>query len=166
MRFFRLKMIGLVAGLAFTLAYAFLRQYPFGFDVALCASFTVMVFGNAIRRRGFGLFSGEESKTVAEILLVHAASLAALVMIVRVGSYLAPSLPDWLTLPVGADNQGRVGPSALQILQSLAVFLLGFVEVRVLTAKRVVEQGVVRARVSRWSKADLEADRMNGLRLR
>ncbi len=165
MRFFRLKMIGLMAGLAFTLAYASLRQYPFGFDVALGASFTVLVFGNAIRRRGFGLFSGEESKTVTEILLVHAASLAALLMIVRMGIYLAPSLPDWLTLPVGADNQGRVGPSILQIILSLAIFLLGFIEVRVLTAKKAVEAGQEK-RPSVWSKADLETERMNGLRLR
>lgn len=166
MRYFRLKMIGLMAGLTFTLVYASLRQYPFGFDVALGASFTVLVFGNAIRRRGFGLFSGDEAKPVTEILLVHAATLAALAMIVRMGIYLAPSSPDWLRLPVGADNQGRVGPSVLQIVQSLAVFLLGFVEVRVLTVKKAVEDGEEKAKGSLWSKPDLEAQRMNGLRLR
>jgi hypothetical protein len=166
MRYFRLKMIGLMAGLTFTLVYASLRQYPFGFDVALGASFTVLVFGNAIRRRGFGLFSGEEAKPVTEILLVHAASLAVLVIIVRMGMYLTPHLPDWLSTQVGADNQGRVGPTGFQILQSIAIFLLGFFEVRVLTAKKVAEDSEEKARGSLWSKPDLEAERMNGLRLR
>lgn len=166
MRYFQRKMIGLAAAVAFALVYAPLRAFPFGFDLAICASFTVLVFGTAIRRRGLGLFSGEDRKPVVEILLVHAASLAALAMIVRLGIYLTPVLPDWLTMPVGADNQGRVGPSGLQIMQSLAVFLLGVAEVHVLSAKKPAEEDKEAPRVSRWSKADLEADRMNGLRLR
>jgi hypothetical protein len=56
MRYFQRKMIGFAAVMAFILVYAPLRQFPFGVDAAICASFTVLVFGNAIRRRGFACF--------------------------------------------------------------------------------------------------------------
>lgn len=162
MRYFRLKMIALAAGLTFTLVYASLRHSPFGFDAALCSSFSVMIFGAAIRKRGFGLFA----KPLTEILLVHAASLAGLMMILYTGIYLTPRFPGWLITQVGADNQGPVGPTGLQLIQSLAIFLLGYIEVRVLTANKPVEAGEEPARASRLGRADLDADRMSGLRLR
>ena len=165
MRYFQRKLIGMAAVFVFSLIYTPLRQFPFGFDVALCASFTVLVLGTAIRKRGLGLFSGEGKKPLTEILLVHALALAALVIIVRMGMYLTPILPSWLSTPVGADNQGRIGPNGFQILQSLVLFLIGFVEVRVLTAKKAVEEGG-KPNASLWSKPDLEAERMSGLRLR
>ncbi len=166
MRYFQRKLIGMAAAIAFTLVYTPLRQFSFGFDVAICVSFTILVFGTAIRKRGLGLFSGEGAKPVTELLLVHALALAALVIIVRMGMYITPILPGWLSVPVGADNQGRIGPTGFQIIQSLALFLLGFVEVRVLTAKKAVEEGEEKSKGSLWSKPDLEADRMSGLRLR
>jgi hypothetical protein len=166
MRYFQRKMTGLFAALAFTMVYALLRQFPFGLDAAICASFTVLVLGTVVRRRGLGIFSGDKAKPLAEILLVHAVSLAALVIIVRMGIYMRPFLPGWLSTPVGADNQGRVGPTGFQILQSAALFLLGFVEVRVLTAKKPAEDGEAKVSDSLWSKPDMESERMSGLRLR
>jgi hypothetical protein len=166
MRYFRRKMIGLAALMAFALVYAPLRQFPFGVDAAICATFTVLVFGNVIRRRGFALFSGEDAKPLAEILLVHVCCLTALVVLVRMGMYITPFLPDWLSTPIGADNQGRIGPNGFQILQSIAIFGLGFFEFHLLTAKKSVAEGEELAKNSPWGKPDLEADRMSSLRLR
>ena len=166
MRYFQRKMIGFAAVMAFILVYAPLRQFPFGVDAAICASFTVFIFGNAVRRRGFRLFSGDDARPLAEILLAHAACLLALVIIVRMGMYITPFLPDWLSTPIGADNQGRIGPDGFQILQSLAIFGLGYLELHLLTAKKTAAEGQVQAKVSPWGKPDLEADRMSGLRLR
>jgi len=163
MRYFQRKMIGLAAVLAFALVYAPLREFSFGADAAICASFTVLVFGNAIRRRGFGLFRGETAKPMGEILVLHGVCLAALVILVRMGMYITPVLPGWLSTPIGADNQGRVGPDGFQILQSAAIFLLGYFELRFLTAKKKAESRQQEA--SGWS-SDLEAERMSGLRLR
>ena len=67
MRYFQRKMIGFAAVMAFTLVYAPLRQFPFGVDAAICASFTVLIFGNAVRRRGFRLFSGDDADPAATI---------------------------------------------------------------------------------------------------
>jgi hypothetical protein len=166
MRYFQRKMIGFAAVMAFTLVYGSLRQYPFGIDAAICASFSVLVFGNALRRRGLELFSGDEKKPLTEILLIHALALAALVVIVRMGMYITPFLPDWLSTPIGADNQGRIGPNGFQILQSIAIFGLGFFEFRLLCAKKSAEEGEERSKVSPWGKPDMEAERMSGLRLR
>jgi hypothetical protein len=166
MRYFRRKMIGFAALMAFALVYAPLRRFPFGVDAAICATFTVLVFGNVIRRRGFALFSGEDAKPLAEILLVHVCCLTALVVLVRMGMYITPFLPDWLSTPIGADNQGRIGPNGFQILQSIAIFGLGFFEFHLLTAKKSVAEGEELAKNSPWGKPDLEADRMSSLRLR
>jgi hypothetical protein len=139
-----------------------MRYFHFGMDVALCACFTVLIFGNAIRRRGIGLFSGDEAKPITEILLIHALSLAALVIIARMGLYLTPFLPDWLSTPVGSDSYGRIGPTGFQMIQSVALFFL-----RVLTAKKTKESGeAAEKKKTLWSKPDLEAERMSGLRLR
>ncbi|MFY9745594.1 MAG: hypothetical protein WA891_17010 [Acidobacteriaceae bacterium] len=166
MRYFQRKMIGFAAVMAFTVVYASLRQFPFGVDAAICASFTVLVFGNALRRRGLELFTGDEKKPLTEILLIHALALAALVIIVRMGMYITPFLPDWMSTPIGADNQGRIGPNGFQILQSLALFGLGFFEFRLLAAKPSAAEGEEQATISPWGNADLEAERMSGLRLR
>lgn len=166
MRYFQRKLILFATTFTFAVVFALLRPFPFGMDVALCASFTVLIFGNALRRRGLGLFSGEDAKPVTEILLIHALSLAALVIIARMGMYLTPILPDWLSTPVGADSYGRVGPTGFQMIQSVALFFLGFVELRVLTAKKAKESAEAEKRQTLWGKPDLEAERMSGLRLR
>lgn len=163
MRYFQRKLIYFATVMAFTIVYAPLRQFSFGVDAAICASFTVFIFANAIRRRGFALFSGEDAKPLAEILLAHTTCLVALVIIVRMGIYITPFLPDWLSTPVGADNQGRVGPNGFQILQTLAVFFLGLSELRLLTAKKTDAEGEEKA--SPWGNPDLEAERMSSLRL-
>jgi len=167
MRYFQRKLILFAATFTFAVVYAPLRPFPFGMDVALCACFTVLIFGSAIRRRGIGLFSGDEAKPITEILLIHALSLAALVIIARMGLYLTPFLPDWLSTPVGSDSYGRVGPTGFQMIQSVALFFLGCVELRVLTAKKTKASGeAAEKKKTLWSKPDLEAERMSGLRLR
>jgi hypothetical protein len=167
MRYFQRKLILFAATFTFAVVYAPLRPFPFGMDVALCACVTVLIFGSAIRRRGIGLFSGDEAKPITEILLIHALSLAALVIIARMGLYLTPFLPDWLSTPVGSDSYGRVGPTGFQMIQSVALFFLGFVELRVLTAKKTKASGeAAEKKKTLWSKPDLEAERMSGLRLR
>ena len=167
MRYFQRKLILFAATFTFAVVYAPLRPFPFGTDVALCASFTILIFGNAIRRRGLGLFSGERAKPITEIFLIHALSLAALVIIARMGMYLTPFLPDWLSTPVGSDSYGRVGPTGFQMIQSVALFFLGFVELRVLIAKKAEESGgAPEKKKTLWGNTGLEAERMSGLRLR
>jgi hypothetical protein len=165
MRYFQRKFVTFAASLAFALIYKPLHQFPFAFDLALCVSFTILVFGNAIRRRGFALFSGDSARPLTETILAHSICLVALVFIARLAMYAPGFLPEWLTIPVGADNYGRVGPSAFQILQSLAIFFLGFFEVRVLVAQNTKDAANAKKRASRWTEADLEAQRMSSLRL-
>lgn len=164
MRYFQRKIILFAATFAFALVYSPLRQFSFGVDVAICASFTVFIFGNAIRKRGFGLFSGEDAKPITELLLIHVFCLAALVTLVRMGMYVTPMLPYWLSTPIGADR-GVIGPDGFQVLQTIALFVLGIVELRLLTAKNTKESGATSRRMTLWGKPDLEGERMSSLRL-
>jgi hypothetical protein len=165
MRYFLRKLIVFAASLAFAFIYRPLRQFPFALDLAFCVSFTILVFGNAIRRRGFALFSGDSARPLSETLLAHSICLVALVIILRLGMYATPFLPEWLILPIGADNYGRVGPSVFQILQSLAIFFLGFFELRVLVAQNTKDAADAQSKATRWTEAELEAERMSSLRL-
>lgn len=166
MRYFRNTYVLFVAALVFALLYKALSNFSAGIDIALCAAFTIVVFGNAIRKHGRSLLSGEDAQSLTEILFAHALCLGALVMIVRTGMFAISLLPDWLNLPVAADNFGRIGPSTFQILQALAVYFLGFSEVRMLTAKKEVnpEKEEQKTQAALWKKAGLEAERLDGLR--
>jgi hypothetical protein len=166
MRYSQHRYVFLFAALAFGVVYGLLRGFTFNIDAAVCVSFTILVFGNAIRKRGRQLFSGDQARPLAENLLAHVICLIALVMILRTGMYAA-SLPNWLIIPVGADNYGRLGPSAFQMLQGLAVFFLGFLEWHLLTAARRVdpEKQEAKARIALWKKGELDAERMDSLRL-
>jgi hypothetical protein len=166
MRYFRNTYVLFAAALVFALLSMSLHHLSAGIDIALCATFTIVVFGNAVRKSGRSLLSGEEAKTLSEILLAHAICLGTLVMIVRAGMFSLSSLPDWLNIPVAADKYGRIGPSTFQILQALAIYFLGYLEFRMLTAKKEVnpEKEEKRAQASLWRKAEVEAQRMDGLR--
>lgn len=165
MKYFQHKYILLVGSLVLVLLYTVLRDTSFGVDVALCASFTVFVFGYAIRKRGRALFSGEDARPAAEVLLAHTVCLWVVVATVRAAMF-ASALPDWLVLPIAEDHYGRVGPSALQIVQGLALFLTGLMEVHLLAAPKVKDPVKEEQRAHRalWKDSELEAERMSGLR--
>jgi hypothetical protein len=159
MRYFQNPTILSAAFLVFTFVYVPLRGFPFGIDAALCVTFTVLVFSYAVRRRGLTLFSAEDAQPISEILLT-------LVFIVRTDSFASALLPEWLALPVIADHYGRLGPSAFQLAQGLALFFLGFFEVRLMTAPKTKDpREEEKAQAALWRKAGLEADRLSGLRL-
>ena len=61
MRYVQRKLLLLAASAAFALVYFGLQGYSFATEAAYCASYTVLVFGNALRKTGMGLISGEES---------------------------------------------------------------------------------------------------------
>jgi hypothetical protein len=166
MKFFRHEYILLAAFLAFAATYLALRSRSFSIDAALCTSFTVVVFAYAIRKRGLLLVRGDEARTLPEIVFAHLVCVTTLVLILRTGMF-ASTLPDWLTLPVAADNYGRLGPSVFQVLQAIAGLALGYCEWRVLTAPRIIdpEREEQKTRIAIWKKAEFEAERMNGLRL-
>jgi hypothetical protein len=166
MRYFQHPTILSAAFLVFVFVYVPLRGFAFGLDAALCVTFSILVFGYAVRRRGLDIFSAEDAQPLSEILLAHAVCLLTLVFIVQTGSFATTLLPEWLTLPVVADTYGRVGPSAFQLAQSLAIFFLGFFEVRLMTApKKKDPREQERAQAALWRKAGLEADRLSSLRL-
>jgi hypothetical protein len=166
MRYFQHSTILSAAFLVFVFVYAPLRGLAFGMDAAFSATFTMLVFSYALRQRGLTLFSAEDAQPLSEILLGHAICLLALVFIVRTGSFASALLPGWFALPVIADNYGRLGPSAFQLTQSIALFFLGFMEVRLMTApKKKDPREEERAQAALWRKAGLEADRLSGLRL-
>ena len=166
MKYFQRTYVFFAATVAFLLVYAALNRFPFAVDAATCVTFSILVFANAIRRRGFALFRGADARPLTEILLAHAICLVALVIILRLGYYATPFAPDWLTLPIGEDNYGRLGPSLLQIVQTLALFSLGFFEYRVMIAKKRVDpEAEEKAKAALWREAELEAERMSGLSL-
>ena len=166
MKFFRHEYILLAAFLVFA-AIAFpLRGYSFSLDAALSATFSVLVFAYAIRKRGRRLFRGDEARPLTEILFAHVVCITTLVLILRTGMF-ASVMPGWIILPVVADHYGRLGPSIFQMLQALAGLSLGYCEWRVLTSPRTInpEKEERKARISLWKKAELEAQRMDSLRL-
>ena len=166
MKFFRHEYILLAAFLAFAATWLSLRAQPFSVDAAIGATFTVVVFAYAIRKRGRRLFRGEEARSLAEILFAHLVCVTTVVLILRIGMF-ASTLPVWLTLPVIADHYERLGPSAFQMLQAIAIFCLGYCEWRVLISPRAIdpEKEERKAAIAIWKKAELEAQRMDGLRL-
>ncbi|HEX4309896.1 MAG TPA: hypothetical protein VHZ25_07695 [Acidobacteriaceae bacterium] len=167
MRYFQHKFTVLFAFLAFLIVYMAFQQFSFAIDGAICVGFTILVFGNALRQRGFALFTGSDARPPAETILAHAICLITLVLIVRMGMYLPAFLPEWFTIPIAADNYGRVGPSCFQFVQGIILFFMGYFEVRLLVAERrrdpQVEQA--RARTALWKKAGVEAERLSTLRL-
>lgn len=166
MRYFQHSTILSAAFLVFVFAYVPLRGFQCGFDIALCATFTLLVFAYAVHRRGLNIFSAQDAQPLSEILLAHAVCLLTLVFIVRMGSFATTLLPEWLALPVVADAYGRIGPSAFQLTQSLAIFFLGFFEVRLMTAPKIKDpREEEKAQAALWRKAGLEADRLSSLRL-
>jgi len=166
MRYFQNKFVVFFAAPASALVYFVLRDFSFAIDAALCVSFTILVFGNALRRRGRRFVAGEDGRSIAEILLAHAVCLVTLVMILRTAMF-ASMLPDWLIIPVCADHYGRFGPSTFQMMQWLALFFLGYLEVLLLTAPKVKdpEKEEARAIAALWKKAGPEAERLDPLRL-
>jgi hypothetical protein len=167
MRYFQHKFTVSLAFLAFLLVYMALRQFSFAVDTALCISFTILVFGNALRHRGLALFTGSDARPPAETILAHTICLMTLVIILRMGMYLPDLLPSWFTVPIAQDNYGRVGPSCFQFLQGLAIFFMGYFEVRLLVTERKLDPEVeeARARTALWKKAGPEAERLSALRL-
>jgi len=166
MRYLRHEFILLAAFLASAATWLSLRGQSFSIDAALSAGFTVLVFAYAIRKRGRLLIRGEEAQSVPEIILAHLVCVATLVLLLRTGMF-ASTMPDWLTIPVAADHYGRMGPSAFQMLQAIAALSLGYFEWRLLISPRTInlEREERRARVALWKKAELDAERMDGLRL-
>ena len=158
------KMIGFTASLAFALVYLPLRATPYGMDAAVCVSFTIVTFGNAMRKRGKGLFFGEERMPLLEMVPGHLLCLIFLAGIVEFGNYAAPVLPGWLTVSVGKAPGEHALPSALQGVQSVFVFLLGFVENWWLTSGKseLAKKGL---RIT-WGKAAFEEDMSSRLRLK
>jgi hypothetical protein len=167
MRYFQNKFTILFAFLASLIVYMAFQQFSFAIDAALCIGFTIVVFGNALRQRGVGLLTGSDARPPAETLLAHAICLMTLVIIVRTGMYLPDFLPEWFTIPIAADNYGRVGPSCFQFVQGLVIFFMGFFEVRLLVSERKRDPEVeqARARTALWKKAGIEAERLSTLRL-
>jgi hypothetical protein len=168
MRRLRLKheYILLAASLAFAAVDLALRGYSFAADAAFSVSFTVLVFAYAIRKRGLLLFRGEQARPLPEIVLAHIVCVATLVLVLRTGMF-ASTMPGWLTLPIVADHYERLGPSSFQMLQALVGFFLGYCEWRILTSPRTInpEREERKARTALWKKAELDAQRMNSLRL-
>ena len=167
MRYLRHEFILLAACAASALAYVSFRQSSFAMDATLCAGFTVTVFSYARRKRGQSFFSGDDARSLSEILLAHTVCLAALVMVFRTGMFES-SLPGWMIVPIVVDTTGRqLGPTAFEALQVVAALSLGYFEYRVLTdpKPRNPEKEEKKATEALWKRAALEAERMDGLRL-
>lgn len=165
MRHFRHEYILLAAFVVSIATWFSLRGQSYSVDGTLSACFTVLVFAYAIRKRGWLLIRGDEARSLPETLFAHMVCLATLILVLRTGMF-ASTMPDWLIIPVAADHYGRMGPSTFQMLQALAVFSLGYFEWRLLVSPRMVnvEKEERKARIALWKKAELEAERMDGLR--
>lgn len=166
MKFFRHEYILLGAFLAFAAIYLLLRGQSFSIDAAISASFTVVVFAHAIRKRGRRLIRGEEARSLSEILFAHVVCITTLLLILRTGMFVS-AMPSWLVLPIVADHYGRLGPSIFQLLQALVVSCLGYCEWRILISPRTIdpEKEERKTAIAIWKKAELEAQRMDSLRL-
>jgi hypothetical protein len=166
MRCCRHEYILLAAFLACVATWFCFRDYSFSIDAAASATYTVIVFLHAFRKRGRLLIHGKEARSVSEIIFAHTVCVASLVLILRTGMFISV-MPDWLTLPVIGDHYGRLGPSLFQILQALGASFLGYFEWKLLISPRTVnvEKEERKARTALWKKAEVEAERMDNLRL-
>lgn len=169
MRYFQKKLIALAASAVFSLVYYPLRGFSFGLEAAVCASFTVMVFGNALRRHAADMTTGNGGNRVAGMLLFHALCLGALIMIFQIGDFLTQQLPYWMDMPVGAEQYGHPMPTGIQLLQTGAIALLAWIEVRWFaraTTTTAPQEGPVEGKRVIWGgQAALERERLNRLRL-
>jgi len=165
MNYLQRKMFALVAAAAFAVVYFPLKDFAFGLDLAVCASYTVTLFIKVRRKRGdAGLFRGEDAIPLYELLLIHILALVCIVGIVRLGVYAAPVLPKLLTTPIGSSPTGRPLPSPLRYLQTGMLFLVGFIEFWWLTSIKTAEEKEQTGRVV--GKDAYEEFLSNRLRLR
>lgn len=165
MNYLKRKMFALPASIAFAAVYYALPGNPWRLDLATCAGFTVAIFVNARRKRGkMPFFKGEDAINVFELILGHTLCLIVLVGIVEIGSYGAPLLPTWLTTPIGTSPGGHPLPSALRYIETLMLFLLGFVESWWLSSGKsdLVKGG----RKVTWGRTALEQELSTRLRLK
>jgi hypothetical protein len=163
MGYLQRKVIALLAFLAFAGVYTALRNSGYALEGAAAASYTIAVFGNAFRKRGVSLLSGETAKPVTEIFLGHALFLTGVIVVAAYGVLAAASLPVSFTQPLGYSHYGRPYPSGLRLLQTAVVFLLGVVESWWLTTVKVVDPGKPKVV---WTRSALEEERGSRLRLR
>lgn len=168
MKYLQRRLVLIAASATFAAVYSALRQWPFAFNAAVCASYTVLVLGNVLRRSGMKMLTGEEAKPIAEVLLVHAMFLAVLISILQLSAHLTPFLPDWLNRPAGTPRPGEPGITGFRTVQTIATVVLGWLELRYLTSKNPTpEKGEPsEKRKIIWGKAALEEERMSRLRLR
>ena len=92
MRYLRHEYILLVATLAAALAWFSFSSFPWVIDAACCAFFTMAVFGYALRKRGRKLFSGDDARSMTEIIFAHTVCLTAMVMVLRTGMFASSSI--------------------------------------------------------------------------
>jgi len=162
MGYMQRKVVALLAFLAFVGAYTALHGTGYALEGAAAASYTVAVFGNAVRKRGIQLITGDTAKPFFEILLGHALFLTGLVMIVAFGAMAANTLPPFLLQPITLSRYGRPGPSGLRLVQATLLFLLGFVESWWLTSVRHIDPSKPKVI---WTESGMEQERGNRLRL-
>jgi hypothetical protein len=166
MNYIQRKIINLAAYSTFAVVYFLLRGHALRLDIAVCASYTFVVFFKARRKReNVGLFQGEDAIPVVELLLGHLLALAFIIAIVRLGVYAAPVLPRLLITPVGTAPGGQPMPTPLRYLQTGMVFLVGFIEFWWLTSIKTSEEKEQQGRII-LSKDAHERYLANRLRLR
>ncbi len=166
MNYIQRKMISVAASAVFALVYFLLRGHGFRLDLAVCASYSLLVLVKAQRKRGdAGLLRGDDAIPFVELLLGHLLALACIVGIVRLGIYAAPVLPGWLTSPIGTAPGGRPMPTPLRYLQTGMVFLVGFIEFWWLTSIKTSEEKEQQGRIILTKDAH-EQYLANRLRLR
>jgi|SRR5579875_767863 len=161
------KVVYLGASAAFALVYSGLQNFPYALEIASSAAFTILVLGNYARRAGRSLFRGEQAKSRTEFLVVHTLGLASLLGILRLGADVSPRLPALLNHPLGPPVLEHPAPTPLQVLQSLVILGLCWLEVTWLSAKSAAVEGDGPAPGQEvvWGQAALEKSRLNRLRL-
>jgi hypothetical protein len=148
MNYIQRKLIAVLASLVFSAVYFSLKGFAFRLDLAVCASYTVMVLAKVKRKRGkAGLLAGEDAIPAVELFLGHILALVLVAAVVRLGIYAAPVLPGWLTTPIGSVPGGRPLPTPLRYLQTGMVFLVGFTEYWWLTSIKTSEEKEAQRRV-------------------
>jgi hypothetical protein len=94
--FIRRIVYGIASFLGLTTYFA-LRQLPFAIDAALCVAYTVLVIGLAMADKKAQMFSADTSRSMQQMILIHAGFLAGVVLIVRSLIILGPYLPPEFT---------------------------------------------------------------------
>jgi hypothetical protein len=114
---------GMLLGTLIYLPYAHTHWQTVSGIIAICAGYTVIVFGLTWSVEEC-FFATENPLPKQTVFWVHCIFLALIAEIVNFALYIHPSIPAWLDNPIGTRRSGRPGSSGADLLEAATLLLV------------------------------------------